>query len=73
MVSFEDQQPTQTNRPCTAMQYDIKYLYNQTMTLYDQGTGECYRMQISEYEVSEINYWENATQCNFLSMQLHQK
>ena len=41
------------------------------MTLSDQRTGKCYQIQISEYAVAGINDWENATQCNLLSIQLH--
>ena len=52
------------------MKADIKYLYDQAMTLADQSTSKCYWMQISEYAYAVINYWENITQCNFLSMQL---
>ena len=53
------------------MKADIKYLYDQSMTLAHQRTGKCYRTQIADYAVAGINDWENATQCNLLRVQLH--
>ena len=53
------------------MKADIKYVYDQSTNLANQITGKCYRMQIAKYSVAGIDDWENATQCNFLIIQLH--
>ena len=53
------------------MQFDIKYLYDQAMTLSDQRTGKCYQMQISEHEVAGIIDWGNSAQYSLLIMKLH--
>ena len=35
--------------------------------------GKYYQMLIVEYAVARINDWENATQCNLMSVQLHKQ